>query len=86
MSAKAQPNSCRYGTYPNGCLPEWEVADEPWQFLTPYKGTTEDGTGPAFLTPQDTDFGKSLIRFADEAFLTPTAEVVIPTGLTRAAP
>lgn len=29
---------------------------------------------PAFLTPQDTDFGKSLIRFADEAFLTPEAE------------
>ena len=22
---------------------------------------------PAFLTPQDTDFGKSLIRFADES-------------------
>lgn len=29
---------------------------------------------PAFLSPQDTDFGKSLIRFADEAFLTPEAE------------
>lgn len=29
---------------------------------------------PAFLTPQDTDFGKSLLRFADEAFLTPEAE------------
>jgi DNA-directed RNA polymerase len=29
---------------------------------------------PAFLTPQDTDFGKALIRFADEAFLTPEAE------------
>ena len=29
---------------------------------------------PAFLTPQDTDFGKSLIRFAEEAFLTPEAE------------
>lgn len=29
---------------------------------------------PAFLTPQDTDFGKSLIRFADESFLTPEAE------------
>jgi DNA-directed RNA polymerase len=29
---------------------------------------------PAFLTPQDTDFGKSLLRFADEAFLTPDAE------------
>ena len=29
---------------------------------------------PAFLTPQDTDFGKSLIRFADEAFLDESAE------------
>ena len=29
---------------------------------------------PAFLTPQDTDFGKSLIRFHDEAFVTPEAE------------
>ena len=29
---------------------------------------------PAFLTPQDTDFGKSLIRFADESFLNNEAE------------
>jgi len=29
---------------------------------------------PAFLTPQDTDFGKSLLRFADGAFMTPVAE------------
>jgi DNA-directed RNA polymerase len=29
---------------------------------------------PAFLTPQDTDFGKSLLRFADESFMTPEAE------------
>ena len=29
---------------------------------------------PAFLTPQDTDFGKSLIRFADESYMTPEAE------------
>jgi DNA-directed RNA polymerase len=29
---------------------------------------------PAILTPQDTDFGKSLIRFADESFMTPEAE------------
>jgi DNA-directed RNA polymerase len=28
----------------------------------------------AFLTPQDTDFGKSLLRFADESFMTPEAE------------
>jgi DNA-directed RNA polymerase len=29
---------------------------------------------PAHLTPQDTDFGKSLIRFADESFVTPESE------------
>jgi DNA-directed RNA polymerase len=29
---------------------------------------------PAFLTPQDTDFGKSLLRFADESYMTPEAE------------
>jgi DNA-directed RNA polymerase len=29
---------------------------------------------PAFLTPQDTDFGKSLLKFAEEAFMTPEAE------------
>lgn len=29
---------------------------------------------PAFLTPQDTDFGKSMIHFSEEAFLTPEAE------------
>ncbi len=29
---------------------------------------------PAFLTPQDTDFGKSMIRFAEESYMTPEAE------------
>jgi DNA-directed RNA polymerase len=29
---------------------------------------------PAFLTPQDTDFGKSLLKFADESFMVPEAE------------
>ena len=29
---------------------------------------------PAFLTPQDTDFGKSLLMFADESYMTPEAE------------
>lgn len=29
---------------------------------------------PPFLTPQDTDFGKSLVRFADEAFMNEEAE------------
>ena len=42
----------------------------PWSF--DYRGRAYPI--PAFLTPQDTDFGKSLIRFADEAFMTPEAE------------
>ena len=29
---------------------------------------------PAYLTQQDTDFGKSLLKFADESFMTPLAE------------
>ena len=29
---------------------------------------------PAFLTPQDTDFGKSLLSFYEQAFMTPEAE------------
>ena len=29
---------------------------------------------PAFLTPQDTDFGKALIRFSNESYLEPGAE------------
>ena len=29
---------------------------------------------PAFLTPQDTDFGKSLLRFYEQSYVTPEAE------------
>ena len=42
----------------------------PWSF--DYRGRAYPI--PAFLTPQDTDFGKSLIRFADESILTTEAE------------
>ena len=42
----------------------------PWSF--DYRGRAYPI--PAFLTPQDTDFGRSLIRFADESTLTPKAE------------
>jgi DNA-directed RNA polymerase len=42
----------------------------PWSF--DYRGRAYPI--PAFLTPQDTDFGKSLIRFADGSFVTPEAE------------
>jgi DNA-directed RNA polymerase len=42
----------------------------PWSF--DYRGRAYPI--PAFLTPQDTDFGKSLLRFADPAYMTPDAE------------
>ena len=38
----------------------------PWSF--DYRGRAYPI--PAFLTPQDTDFGKSLLRFADETYIT----------------
>ena len=42
----------------------------PWSF--DYRGRAYPI--PAFLTPQDTDFGKSLLRFAEESYMTPEAE------------
>ena len=42
----------------------------PWSF--DYRGRAYPI--PAFLTPQDTDFGKSLLQFSDAAFLTPECE------------
>nr|BDD47631.1 hypothetical protein 1 [Moraxellaceae bacterium] len=42
----------------------------PWSF--DYRGRAYPI--PAFLTPQDTDFGKSLLLFAEPAFVTPEAE------------
>ena len=42
----------------------------PWSF--DYRGRVYPI--PAFLTPQDTDFGKSLLRFADESFMDDDAE------------
>ena len=42
----------------------------PWSF--DYRGRAYPI--PAFLTPQDTDFGKSLIQFAEGAYLIPEAE------------
>ena len=42
----------------------------PWSF--DYRGRAYPI--PAFLTPQCTDFGKSLLRFANESFMTPYAE------------
>ena len=42
----------------------------PWSF--DYRGRTYPI--PAFLTPQDTDFGKSLLKFAEPAFMTEEAK------------
>jgi DNA-directed RNA polymerase len=42
----------------------------PWSF--DYRGRAYPI--PAFLTPQDTDFGKSLIRSADESYITESGE------------
>ena len=42
----------------------------PWSF--DYRGRSYPI--PAFLTPQDTDFGKSLLKFAEPAFMTDEAE------------
>lgn len=42
----------------------------PWSF--DYRGRAYPI--PAFLTPQDTDFGKSLLQFSEEAFMNPYAE------------
>ena len=42
----------------------------PWSF--DYRGRAYPI--PAFLTPQDTDFGKSLLKFSQQSFMTPEAE------------
>ena len=42
----------------------------PWSF--DYRGRAYPI--PAFLTPQDTDFGKSLLKFAEVSYMTPEAE------------
>jgi len=42
----------------------------PWSF--DYRGRAYPI--PSFLTPQDTDFGKSLLMFAEASFMTPEAE------------
>ena len=42
----------------------------PWSF--DYRGRAYPI--PAFLTPQDTDFGKSLLKFSEEAYMTDEAE------------
>jgi len=42
----------------------------PWSFC--YRGRAYPI--PTFLTPQDTDFGKSLLKFHEKSFMTPEAE------------
>ena len=64
--------SCRTRVIMN-TIPKFKDRDRyyiPWSF--DYRGRTYPI--PSFLTPQDSDFGKSLIRFADEAEMTLEAE------------
>ena len=63
--------SCRTRMTMN-CVREFEGKDFyiPWSF--DYRGRAYPI--PSFLTPQDTDFGKSLIRFAEEATVEGDAE------------
>ena len=42
----------------------------PWSFC--YRGRVYPI--PAFLTPQDTDFGKSLLKFSEKSYMTPEAK------------
>ena len=59
--------SCRTRMTMN-CVREFKDKEYyiPWSF--DYRGRAYPI--PSFLTPQDTDFGKSLIRFSDEAAIT----------------
>ena len=66
-NANERRTSCRTRMTMN-CVREFKGKDYyiPWSF--DYRGRAYPI--PSFLTPQDTDFGKSLIRFSDEAPIT----------------
>ena len=72
INAQAFEKSCRTRMTMNAVkiFKEKERFFIPWSF--DYRGRAYPI--PAFLTPQDTDFGKSLLRFADESYMVPEAE------------
>ena len=71
-NAQAFKRSCRTRMTMNAVdvFEQYEKFYIPWSFC--YRGRCYPI--PAFLTPQDTDFGKSLLRFHKQALMTPDAE------------
>ncbi len=72
INAQAFKKSCRTRMTMNA-VEKFKDKDKffiPWSF--DYRGRAYPI--PAFLTPQDTDFGKSLLKFYEQSFMTPEAE------------
>ena len=71
-NAQAFQRSCRTRMTMNAVEVFYDVDKFyiPWSF--DYRGRAYPI--PAFLTPQDTDFGKSLLKFHEGSFMTPEAE------------
>ena len=72
VNAQAFNKSCRTRMTMNA-VHKFKDKDKffiPWSF--DYRGRAYPI--PAFLTPQDTDFGKSLLKFHEQSFMTPEAE------------
>ena len=71
-NAQAFMKSCRTRMTMNAVeiFSKYEKFYIPWSF--DYRGRAYPI--PAFLTPQDTDFGKSLLKFHEQSFMTPEAE------------
>ena len=72
INAQAFQKSCRTRMTMNAVkiFKQYEKFYIPWSF--DYRGRAYPI--PAFLTPQDTDFGKSLLKFHEMSFVTPEAE------------
>jgi len=72
INAQAFQKSCRTRMTMNAVkiFKQYEKFFIPWSF--DYRGRAYPI--PAFLTPQDTDFGKSLLKFHEMSFMTPEAE------------
>ena len=72
LNAQAFQKSCRTRMTMNAVkiFKQHEKFFIPWSF--DYRGRAYPI--PAFLTPQDTDFGKSLLKFHQGSFMTPEAE------------
>jgi len=72
VNAQAFNKSCRTRMTMNA-VERFKDKDKffiPWSF--DYRGRAYPI--PSFLTPQDTDFGKSLLKFYEQSFMTPEAE------------